>query len=193
MKYVATLPGGSASNWTCVAPCDHGVQMYESDDAFVDALAHYVADGLVAGEGVVVIATGEHRATLEHRLESRGLNLEAARRRDQYVAVDAEQTLTQFMVNEWPDERRFDAAVSTLVSRARGRKNRRVRAFGEMVVLLWNRGHHGATVRLEHLCRRICQLQSFALFCAYPKRAFTEGTHASLLQIGATHTHVVPS
>ncbi|HVF35766.1 MAG TPA: MEDS domain-containing protein [Candidatus Saccharimonadia bacterium] len=182
----------SGSTWHgSVAPCDHAVHIYKTDEAFVAALERYVADGLTAGDGVVVVATAAHRETLEQRLEARGVNLESARRRDQYIAVDAEHTLSQFMVDAWPDERLFESVVSTLVSRARGRKNRRVRAFGEMVVLLWNGGHHGATVRLEHLWRRICQLHSFALLCAYPKDGFSEHTNASLLQICATHTHVI--
>ena len=183
----------ASAGWTGVAPCEHAVQIYDCDEAFLAALESYAAEGLLLGEGVVVVATMPHRKQLDQRLEARGHNLEAARRRDQYIAVDAEQTLAQFMVDGWPDQRLFESVVSTLVSRARGRKNRKVRAFGEMVVLLWSNGHHGATVRLEHLWRRICQLQSFALLCAYPKRVFGEETNASLLQICATHTHVFAS
>ena len=186
-----------APTWEQVAPCDHAVQVYDDEPQFLDRLEAYVADGLTAGEGVVVIATRPHRAELEARLAARGFELEAARRRDQYIPVDADTALSQFMVDDWPDQRLFEAVVSMLVSRARGSgvdgSPRRVRAFGEMVVLLWTRGHHGATVRLEHLWRRICQLQSFAVFCAYPKSAFSHDSHASLRQICATHTHVVPA
>jgi hypothetical protein len=192
MTHADTAERSIAPPWDQVAPCDHAVQVYEDDNRFLDRLEAYCADGLKAGEGVVVIATEEHRRELWARLAARGFNLEAATRRDQYIAVDADTALAQFMVDDWPDERLFESVVSTLVSRARGGGNlRRVRAFGEMVVLLWTRGHHGATVRLEHLWRRICQLQSFAVFCAYPKSCFSTDSHASLLQICATHTHLV--
>lgn len=50
-----------------------------------------------------------------------------------------------------------------------GRDGRRVRAFGEMVAVMWTRGQSGATVQLEHLWHRFCQTKAFSLFCAYPK------------------------
>jgi hypothetical protein len=40
---------------------------------------------------------------------------------------------------------------------------RRVRAFGELVALLWARGDVAATVRLEFLWRQIWQKQTFSV------------------------------
>src|SRR5687767_12079641 len=79
-----------APPWDEVSPCAHAVQVYDDETRFLDLLEAYVADGLAAGEGVVVIATPPHRAELEARLSARGIEIDAARRRDQYIPVDAD-------------------------------------------------------------------------------------------------------
>ena len=81
---------------------------------------------------------------------------------------------TNSWLDQWPDAELFDQFVTQVLERA-GRGGRRVRAFGEMVALLWAQGHNGATVRLEHLWHELCRRESFSLLCAYPRAGFTEG------------------
>lgn len=192
MDQTATSTRAGIPAWERVAAADHAVHLYDAEDRLEASLEQYVASGLAQGAGVVVIATATHLDALEARLRARaGINLDAMRRRDQYIAVDAAYALGEFMVDDWPDARRFETLVSALVERARGGAlNRPVRAFGEMVVLLWQGGHHGATVRLEHLWRRISQIRHFSVYCAYPRHAFGEHAGNSLLQICSAHTHV---
>jgi hypothetical protein len=66
-----------------------------------------------------------------------------------------------------------------------------MRVFGEMVALMWARGYCSVTVRLEHLWTEFCQKESFALFCAYPRTAFTEDPAQSIAHICATHSKVL--
>ncbi len=136
--------------WGQLAPSEHLVQIYRDDGVFLDCLEGFVAGGLDVGDGVIVIATAAHRAELEERLTNRGLNPHTARSRDQYIPLDAEETLSQFMIHGWPDQKRFESLVTPLLKRARGH-DRRVRAFGEMVALTWGQGLNGATFQLEHL------------------------------------------
>ena len=63
--------------------------------------------------------------------------------------------------------------VSSILERGNCRQ-RRIRAFGEMVAILWAQGNDGATVRLEHLWNKFSQKAQFCLFCAYPKAGFTK-------------------
>ena len=178
--------------WGEIAPCEHAVQIYEDADVFLDSLEGFVAGGLRAGDGVVLIATREHLADLERRLATNGFDLDDARSVDQYIALDAGETLSQFMVKEWPDERLFERLVTDVLTRA-GRGGRRVRAFGEMVALMWARGHNGATVRLEHLWHGLCKKEAFSLFCAYPRSGFTKGADESIREICDVHSRVIAS
>ena len=181
---------GSDIFWGEIAPCEHLVQIYADQGVFLDSLEGFVAGGLLANEGVIVIATRAHLVSLEQRLSARGLDVSAARERDRYIALDATDALSKFLVKGWPDEDRFEQFVTEMIGRA-GREGRRVRAFGEMVAVLWARGQSGATIQLEHLWHRFCQSKTFSLFCAYPRSGFTQDTDASIREICAAHTRVI--
>jgi hypothetical protein len=177
--------------WGEMAPCEHLVQIYQTDAVFLQALEGFVCGGIQAQDGVIVIATRSHLHSLENRVLARGIDLNAARDCDQYVALDAEETLARFMVNQWPDDRLFEQVVTELLDRV-GRAGRRVRAFGEMVALLWAEGLNGAVVRLEHLWHRFCREKGFSLFCAYPRIGFTADMGSSIQEICAVHSRVLP-
>jgi hypothetical protein len=153
-------------------------------------LAGFVAGGLRAGEATIVIATPEHLHQLEDRLEATGLDLSAALFDDRYIPLDAEQTLERFMCNGWPDAELFNAVVTEILVRAKG-DGRRVRAFGEMVALMWDRGQAAATVRLEHLWNKLCHRDGFSLFCAYPKTGVTREYVESMGEICMAHSRLV--
>ena len=192
---MSTSPGIQESEaevfWGEISPCEHLVQFYEADSVFLDTLEGFVSGGLAAGESAIVIATPAHRKILEERLTSTGFDVQRAQTEDQYIALDAEQTLGFFMRDGWPDDSRFYKLVLELVRRARG-NGRRVRAFGEMVAIMWARGEQGATVRLEHLWHQLCAAESFSLLCSYPKVGFTQNAAESIATICAAHSKVVP-
>ena len=173
-----------------VAPAQHLVQVYENERAFLDTLEGYVAGGLRADEGVVVIATPEHLDAIEARLQTQHIDLDAARSTAQYTSLDAEELLAQFMVDGWPDKDRFQRLIVRLLQRARGTA-RKVRAFGEMVVLLARRGDYGATVRLEYLWNELCQAENLTLLCAYPKTGFAGASSQIINELVALHSGVV--
>lgn len=116
--------------WGEIPACEHLLQIYEDDGVCLDALEGFAAGGLQAGDAVIVIATPAHREDLGDRLRAHGFDLAAARARDQYIPLDAEETLSKFMVKGWPDDTLFSRLVNELLVRARG-NGRRVRAFGE--------------------------------------------------------------
>jgi len=176
--------------WGEISPCEHLIQIYENDGVFMDRLEGFIGGGLRAGDGVIVIATAPHLNTLERRLEANGLDV-AACSEDQYIPLAADEVLAGFMVRGWPDDALFTNVVSELIARASAH-GRRVRAFGEMVAILWARGDQGATVRLEHLWHRLCQTEAFSLFCAYPKVGFTRNASESISELCAAHSKVIP-
>jgi hypothetical protein len=176
--------------WGEIAPSEHIAHFYEEDAILIDTLTGFVSGGLNAGESTIIIATPQHLQALERSLVDTNVDLVGAILEDRYIALDAEAALASFMVKGWPDDERFASLVSQLLGRATV-KNRRVRAFGEMVALLWARGDTAATVRLEHLWQKVCQSRSFSLFCAYPKAGCTRHPQASLDDICAAHTRVI--
>src|ERR1700691_66514 len=181
---------GSPVFWGEIAPCEHIAQFYEDDGVLLDTLSGFVGGGLKAGESAIVLATAEHLKALEQRLEDSGVDVVTIRSRDQFISMVAEEALARFMVNQWPDDTRFADFVTGLIARAQA-SGRRVRAFGELVALLWARGDVAATVRLEFLWHQLCHTRAFSLFCAYPKAGFTEDPLKSLDVIRATHSRII--
>jgi hypothetical protein len=177
--------------WGEAAPIEHSVQIYTDDSLFIDALEGYASGGLRLGEAVIVIATKAHRRALERRLRARGCDLDKALAEDRYVPVDAEEALSQFMVDGQPDESLFNQVIDGLFARASA-GGRQVRAFGEMVVLLWNDGNNSATVRLEHLWNQYLERAVFCLFCAYPRSSFSEDAAGAMQEICSHHSRIIP-
>ena len=176
--------------WDEMSPSDHSVQIYDTDEALLEALEDFVAGGFRQDECAVVIATPEHRIALQRRLATRGIDLWAAIARHQYIPLDAEATLLEFMRDGWPADRLFSFCSKNLLTRARA-DGRRVRAFGEMVAILWARGQAGAALRLEHLWHQLCHEQEFPLFCAYPRHSFRPDATVSLEEVCATHDRLL--
>jgi hypothetical protein len=176
--------------WGEIAPYEHVVQIYENDKAFLDLLANFVIDGIKTNDCVIIIATRIHREALNERLNAAGYALGSLNSQIQLISLDADECLAKFMVNDWPDENLFNQLISELITKAKT-NGRKVRAFGEMVALLWAKGQVGATVRLEHLWNKFCANEAFCLFCAYPQSGFTQDASESIMHICGAHTKMI--
>jgi len=175
-----------------VVPSDHLVRFYEDDDSLVDALTDFVDEGLAAGDGVVVIATREHRDALEERLGARTADLEGVRASGRYLAVDAADTLATIRGDGAPDGRRFGEVVGSLLDHVGG--TGRVRVFGEMVGLLLTGGDVASTLELEELWNDLLAARPFRLFCAYPMRRLGgPALVGPIAEVCARHSRVVPA
>ena len=182
--------GAVKAFWAELKPCDHVVELYEAEGDFLESLESYVRGGLLAGDSVVLIATSDHLAALRGRLAQAGVELQAAREADRYIELDASETLDRFMVNGWPDEDRFRQVIGGVLARATVNGGR-VRAFGEMVAILWAKKLYAATVQLEHLWHRLCREEGMSLLCAYPVSGPTSSLGRSMREICEAHSHVI--
>ncbi|MGQ0750162.1 MAG: MEDS domain-containing protein [Betaproteobacteria bacterium] len=171
------------------APVDgnHIVQVYQDDDSLIDTLSHFVGSGLARGEGVVVFVTPRHWEACLRRLGAHGVAPHDAELRGQLVVVDARAALARLMVDGTPDWKTFQDLVGTVINLTR-RKYPRVRAFGEMVDLLWQRGQRAAALRLEELWNHLIKVQSLTLCCGYRMDPL-EGD--ALQRVCSVHTHLV--
>ena len=64
-----------------------------------------------------------------------------------------------------------------------------MRAYGEMVDVLWQDGLTSAALRLETLWNELTRTQDFSLLCGYAMRIFYK--QAGMREICAQHSHVI--
>jgi PAS domain S-box-containing protein len=174
-------------------PHEHVVQFYENDAYLIAKLAEYLVAGFEQGETGVVIATPEHRQALARTLNEKGLKPEGLELKGLLILLDARETLNRLLRDDYPDETRFREVIEGILqSSVTPRK--RVRAYGEMVALLWAEGKENAAVRLEEFWEDILGGGSASLLCAYPIRGMSgSASLRPFRDICDRHTHVLPS
>ena len=172
---------------------DHFVQFYEADSSLLNSLSGFVAKGLNSGGAAVIIATRAHRLELMSKLQGAGVDVLTASASGKYVSLDAAQTLSKFMIDGSPEPARFRDVLGDVFAKITDGRNS-VRAFGEMVALLWAEGNYDAAIRLEELWNELQKTHSFSLFCAYPMGSFSgQSFVAPLNHVCEAHTRVIPA
>ena len=154
----------------------HVVQFYGHEEDLADRVAGYLLGALQADGVAVVIATAVHRRAFEGRLTRAGVDLAAAARAGTYRTLDAGDTVRALTTGGQLDRGAFDRVIGRLIADA-GQGERPVRAYGEMVALLWDAGLVNDAVQLEEMWGSLGLSHSFSLFCSYPARSVTGDGH----------------
>ena len=144
----------------------HSVHFYDRPSSLIDRVCEFAREGLRGGDAAIIICTPEHLQSIDACLGARGFDLAELRARGQYVSLDAAQTLDRFMVSGRPDRQRFAEVVGGQLLRTHATYPR-VRAFGEMVALLWAQGKSQAALQLEDLWNELLGHHPFSLLCTY--------------------------
>jgi PAS domain S-box-containing protein len=174
-------------------PHDHLVQFYESDEFLVTSVGQYLAAGLRASSAVIAIATEAHLQAIRAYLSNIGFDVAAQASAGRYVAIGASEMLAKFMIDGVPSAVAFDEHIGERVA-ALTAGGRPLRAFGEMVALLWSDGNVEGAVRLEELWNTLALRHAFELFCAYPIKGFaSSASQRPFLHICQAHSRVLPA
>src|SRR4051794_28545334 len=113
-------------------------------------VGRFLWEGLLRGDGLLVIAAPERRQSLTDHLARLGADVGCARNEQQLVLLDAEETLSGFMTGGRPDQSRFRIAVGEALQSVRPRvPGGTICAYGEMVGILWEQGQRTAAIELE--------------------------------------------
>jgi hypothetical protein len=162
----------------------HGVHFYSSDEGVVTAVADTFEAAIAGGEGLLLVATAEHRSGIEAELGRRGARLDQVR----YHAFDAAETLDSLCLNGVPDRQLFQAVVGSLVTKLVCEGPLSI--YGEMVNLLWERGDVMAAMRLEGFWNELGAGTDFSLLCGYR----TGGDRGATLspRVSELHSHELP-
>lgn len=173
-----------------VAP--HLVQFYETDEFLAGAVTDFLCAGAGGDEPMLLVVSEAHRSLLVERLARTGVDVAKATADGRLTVLDARDTLALFMRDGRPDAALFEQHVGgEIAALLRLGPSRRVRAFGEMVDVLWREDQADAAIRLEELWNELQQKHAFSLFCAYLMGNFPESGDRH--EVARLHSHVLPA
>jgi len=164
---MATTLGRSATG-------EHALHLYEEEVTLTTTVASFLAPAFESEQAIIAIATRQHLAAVEQRLRTIGHDVDGTRRSGRYLALDAERLLPRLMHNGLPSAETFKTVVGAQVAQLGGRYGA-VRAFGELVQLLWRDGKSTAALHLEDLWNDLLGYAPLSLICGY--RVRTIGGH----------------
>lgn len=172
----------------------HAVQFYDNEKSLYTTVAGFLGQGLVDGQPAIMIATASHRVAILEYLQGRLIDVDLAQRNGDLVVLDAHQTLALFMVDDMPDARAFESSVGLRIADMLKKRSQYalIRAYGEMVDVLWKEGKPDAAIRLEILWNKLAGRYGFALLCGYSMGNFYK--QASRFEdVCRQHAHIVPA
>ena len=172
----------------------HDVQFYQTDAHLTRVVADFLAAGARVGQPLIVIATEAHRQAFAYELRARRLDVEEVLSGREAVWLDARETLAAFMEGGRPDRELFMATVGSVFERVLKRRYYlTVRAYGEMVDLLWKDGNTEGALQLEALWNEIAGKYSHSLLCGYSMDNFLHAAGADeLRRVCEHHTYALP-
>jgi signal transduction histidine kinase len=171
----------------------HYVQFYQEDKYLLESLKDYIVPGIKSKDVCIVIASSSHRNEIAQVLINQKVNIEKARREGIYIDLDASEVLSQIMLNGKPDKDLFEKIVGSLIINA-SKNGLRVRAFGEMVSILWKIGNKNGALELEKYWNDLRKKEQFVLLCAYPMGEFNNESDSSIFsEIIADHSSIIPT
>jgi PAS domain S-box-containing protein len=178
---------GSTTTWR--GRPTHAVQFYDNEEFLYQAVSEFLGDGLSAGHPAIVIATGPHRHGFDKSLKSKGFDTKGV------IFADARQMLDSFMNGAMPDEERFKQHIGGLILKTgNGGGPSSLRAYGEMVDLLWRDANPEGAIRLEELWNDLIGAYSFSLLCAYPMGNFYKEAYCEPFdRVCHAHSFVMPA
>jgi len=151
----------------------HDVHFYRTDDSLIDSVVDFLAAAVRVGQPIIVIATESHCRAFANGLRAKDLDPDALFAGRLAIWLDARYTLDSFMENGLPNRELFMATVGSVFARVLDKRQYLVvRAFGEMVDLLWKDGNSEGAILLEQLWNELAHKYKYSLLCGYSVENF---------------------
>jgi signal transduction histidine kinase len=179
-----------AGNLQAFCHAGHAVRFYADDFTFLGELAGFVHNALNSDGAFVMAATQQHCRMIRNFFHDNGWELNSER----FLLLDAEDTLSRFMIDGEPDWQRFQPLIAgTLAEARKASPTQSVGVFGEMVAVLWEAGKKQAAIHLEELWNQLAKVETFSLLCAYPAKLFQDaGDSEAFAEVCGAHSAVIP-
>jgi DNA-binding NarL/FixJ family response regulator len=169
----------------------HDVFFSSDESSLVDGFAQFVAGTLTSGGSAILLATPAHRRAVYEQLQAGSTEIDIAVAQRRYVPLDVDETLSAFMVDDWPDEARFPCAATALIAAAAAAAKGpypHVAACGEAASQLCAKGNAGAAIRFEQLWDDLGAKLGVDILCGYSQHAIRSDERRIVSEVSAVHS-----
>src|SRR5688500_1340920 len=144
------------------------VQSDRCESTIPRSVIEYLADGLVAGHPILLIATEAHRADFIAELRMRDVDLAAACEGGRVTILDAGTVLGWVMSETGPKAERLDGVLSVAMDRVRcPSADAPLRAYSELVDVLCKDGKTDGAADLEAMWNDLTDARGISVLCVY--------------------------
>jgi hypothetical protein len=168
------------------------VQLYRGEAELGAALAAFVAAGLRAGDGALIIGSMPRWTTLLQALGALDIDSRAAAQRGQLRFFGARTVLAACMGRGVPDRLLFNETASGVLGQAR-LPGVPLRVYSDVSDVLWRDDAREAALALESFWNSLDTLP-FALLCSCPLDSLDAAAYDGGMQrMCEAHTHFAPA
>ena len=161
------------------------LQMCRNNSTQVDLLTEYISEGLLKNEAVIIIARSALRKAVWTQLQALGLDMGFYKAQGQIKLYDAELLLSTILIDDVIDEHYFQTYIGSQIQAAQIAYGK-VRAFGEMVEILWQGGLHDTALQLEKIRTDLGSKHELTVLCTYLVDSLAPPSHDFALE----HMHM---
>ena len=177
---------------TMPPPLNHIVKVCLNATSQAEILTQYIKEGLLNDEGIIVIARPSLRKTVLSKLDTLGFDSQTIKNQGQVRFFDAEFLLSTILIDGVIKEQAFQKLVGIPIQAAQS-KFGKVRAFGEMEDILWQRDLQDTAMQLEDLWEDLCTKQGLLFLCTYLLDNLDPNDYDNALEkIYKHHTYLMP-
>lgn len=172
----------------------HVVQLYRDESFLQDAVAGWLRPAVTGGGVAIIIGEADHAESVLARLRGLDAPVAQAEAQGRILVLDAEASLARFMTPTGIDAHAFDAFIQDTVTKARAARTApegEIRAWGEMVNILWREGRAACAQRLEALWNMAIDAHGFRLLCSYEADHLALDTSRRLHDMCGGHSQVM--
>lgn len=157
------------------------IQVCQNKTAQIKLLAQYIGDGLSKNEAVIIIARPSLRKSVWSKLQALGFDMDFYKAQGQIKLYDAELLLSNILIDDVIDEHYFHTCIGKPIEAAQAAYGK-VRAFGDMVDILWHRGLHDTALQLEKIRNELCQQHQLTVLCTYLRDSIESQSYRSTVE-----------
>lgn len=172
---------------------NHFVQICQNETLRAEAIARYIQEGILNGEGVMVIAEMAVRKNVISNLEMLGWDAQALKNQGQLKFFDAKFLLSSFLIDEELQEEAFQEVVGDPVYNLQ-LEHGKVRVVGEMMNILLKQEQYDAAKLLVKLGKNLSERQEYSHLCIYSCDGLEPHAYEEVLErICNFHSHLTPA